>query len=94
MRILKIESLPSGKDWVDRDAIMLHSCFQILKDAVEKENVDTHSNDEAHKDFVDEVRVLYKWRKKRSKLGWSDKQHEEDDVMLLRLMKIRTVLWT
>lgn len=94
MRILKIESLPSAKDWIDRDAIMLHSCFQILKDAVEKEKVDTHCNYEAHKYFVDEVRFLYKWWKKRSKLGWSDDQHKEDDAMLFRLMKIRTALWT
>ena len=90
MRILKIESLPSAKDWVDRDEIMLHSCFQLLKDCVEKEKVDTHCNYEAHKEFVDEVRFLYKWWKKRLKIGWSDKQHEEDDAMLLRLMKIRT----
>ena len=40
MRILKIESLPSSKHWVDRDEIMLHSCFQILKDCIEKEKVD------------------------------------------------------
>ena len=93
MRILKIESLPSAKDWVDRDEIMLHSCFQLLKDCVEKEKVDTR-NYEAHKEFVDEVRFLYKWWKKRLKIGWSDNQHEEDDAMLLRLMKIRTSLWT
>jgi hypothetical protein len=42
MRVLKIESLPSAKEWIDRDEIMLHSCFQILKDCVEKEKVDTH----------------------------------------------------
>jgi hypothetical protein len=94
MRILKIESLPSAKNWVDKDEIMLHSCFQLLKDCVEKEKVDTHCNYEAHKEFVDEVGFLYKWWKKRLKLGWSDKQLEEDDAMLLRLMKIRTALWT
>ena len=94
MRILKIESLPSAKDWVDKDEVMLHSCFQLLKDCVEKEKVDTHCNYDAHKEFVDEVRFLYKWWKKRSKLGWADNQYEEDDAMLLRLMKIRTSLWT
>ena len=51
MRILKIDSLPNVKQWVDRDHIMLHACFQILQDCVEKENVDTHCNYEAHKDF-------------------------------------------
>ena len=41
MRILKIDSLPNAKQWVDRDHIMLHACFQILQDCVEKEKVDT-----------------------------------------------------
>lgn len=90
MRILKIESLPTAKSWVDRDTLMLHSCFQILKDCVEKEKVDTHCNYEANKDFVDEVRFLYNWWEKRSKMECS----KDDDKMLLRLLKIRTQLWT
>jgi hypothetical protein len=95
VRILKIDSLPKIiEKWVDRDSIMLHSCFQILKDAVEKEGVDTHCNYEAHKEFVDEVRFLYNWWKERSILPCSFEQHAEDDAMLLRLMKIRTGLWT
>ncbi len=94
MRILKINSLPSSKDWVDRDEVMLHACFQILTDCIDKEKVDKHCNYEAHKDFVDEVRFLYKWWKKRKKSEGRDNQMDEDDKMLIRLMKIRTVLWT
>jgi len=95
MRYLKIESLPSAKNWVDRDEIMLHSCFQLLKDCIEKENVDTHCDYETYKDvFVDEARFLYKWWEKRSKIGWSDEQFKEDNEMLSRLVKIRTYLWT
>lgn len=95
MRILKIESLkPRSKEWVDRDIIMLHSCFQILKDCVEKEHVDTHCNYESHKEFVDEVRFLYEWWIKRVKRIASDEQIKEDDLMLIRLMKIRSGLWT
>jgi len=94
MRVLKIESLPKAKDWVDRDVIMLHACFQILKDAVEKEQVDTHCNYEAHKDFVDEVRFLYDWWLKRMDMVHSYNEDTEDTEMLLRLMKIRTQLWT
>ena len=39
MRTLKINTLPSVKEqsWCDRDTIMLHACFQILVDWVEKE---------------------------------------------------------
>lgn len=91
MRIMRIESLPSAKEWIDRDEVMLHACFQILKDCVEKEHVDTHCNYESHKEFVDEVRFLYNWWGKRAVSDGSD---DEDDAMLLRLMKIRTFLWT
>ena len=95
MRILKINSLPSSKEWIDRDEIMLHSCFQILEDCVEKEKVDTHCYYESHKDFVDEVRFLYKWWQKRKKEdGGYGEQMEEDNKMLIRLMKIRSGLWT
>jgi hypothetical protein len=95
MRILKIESLvPKTERWIDRDEIMLHSCFQILKDCVEKERVDTHCNYESHKEFVDEVRFLYEWWIKRMKRITSDEQMKEDDLMLIRLMKIRGALWT
>jgi hypothetical protein len=95
MRYLKIESLePKNVRWVDSDVLMLHSCFQILKDCVEKEHVDTHANYETHKEFVDEVRFLYDWWSKRSKKFSSDKQDIEDDQMLLRLMEIRRILWT
>lgn len=94
MRNLKIESLPSVKDgWVDRDDIILHACFQALKDYIEKEKGDTHCNYKAHKEFVDEIRFLYKWWKKRVKRGRSDDE-SEDNEMLIRLMKIRTSLWT
>jgi len=93
MRVLKIDSLPSEKQWVDRDHIMLHACFQILQDCVEKENVDTQCNYDAHKDFVDECRFLYGWWQHR-KIDDSFDNDDEDSEMLGRLMKIRTVLWT
>ena len=95
MRILKIHTLPSAKTWQDKDEIMLHACFQLLTDFVEKENGDTHCNYETHKDFVDEVRVLYNWwRIDRVQRGLNPDLHEVDNEMLTRLMKIRTQLWT
>lgn len=94
MKNLKIESLAVKKGWIDRDEIMLHACFQILKDCVEQEHVDTQCSYEAHKDFVDEVRFLYQWWINRSQKPSSDEQIIEDDLMLIRLMKIRTGLWT
>jgi hypothetical protein len=93
MRILKIDSLPNAKQWVDRDVIILHACFQLLQDCVKKENVDSHCNYKVHTDFVDEVRFLYEWWLKR-KNDESFDNDDEDNEMLKRLMKIRRVLWT
>jgi len=95
MRILKIETLPNATEWVDRDEIMLHACFQLLRDCVDREAVDTHCNYEAHKEFVDEVRFLYAWWNKRESRNTDNIDNmEEDDIMLSRLLKIRTQLWT
>ncbi len=98
MRILKIESLPpvSKQIWIDRDEIMLHSCFQLLKDFVEKEKFEKTLEYKHHKPFIDEVRTLYKWWKKRSKKTFTNDilEMKNDDEMLIRLMKIRTQLWT
>jgi hypothetical protein len=93
MRTLKIDSLPNKKKWVDRDQIILHACFQILQDCVEKEKVDTHCNYEEHKDFVDEVRFLYNWWLNRKSNQEFDNDNE-DNEMLNRLIKIRLSLWT
>lgn len=95
MRIIKIQSLdPAYKTWIDRDEIMLHACFQILKDCVEKERVDTHCNYETHKEFVDEVRFLYNWWLSRMNNTDPIENMEEDNEMLIRLIKIRGQLWT
>jgi hypothetical protein len=97
MRTLKIESLPNKKHWVDKDFIILHACFQILKDFVDEEKGNTHCNYDAHKSFVNEVNFLYNWwkeRKNKNVVENYDKQMKEDDKMLIRLMKIRTSLWT
>jgi len=94
MRKLKIKTLPR-KSWVDKDEVMLHACFQLLVDYIEQEKGDTHCNYETHKDFVDEIRFLYKWwQERKSDDCASEEQEKEDDSMLLRLVKVRRALWT
>lgn len=100
MRKLKIYSLPNEKIWRDKDLIMLHACFQLLKDCVEQEDVLNHCNYEVHKDFVDECRALYEWweswleKEKNINNFKSFSDEEEEQEMLLRLIKIRQFLWT
>lgn len=94
MRVLKIKSLPDEEtNWIDSDYVMLHACFQILEDCVVEEGVDTHCNYDTHKTFVDEVRFLYNWwQTRKTDSGFDNRQ--VDDEMLMRLMKIRSGLWT
>ena len=40
------------------------------------------------------MRFLYNWWKERKDKFPTDEQIIEDDKMLIRLMKIRTALWT
>lgn len=90
MKILKIHNLTG---YCDKDIIMLFSCFQILEDFIEKENGLNHCDQEYHKDWITEVKELYDWWKIR-KLELYNKNDEEDDLMLERLIKIRRTLWT
>lgn len=96
-RILKIETLPSVKEasWLDRDGVMLHACFQILTDFVEKEVVPNEflmSFDTPEGKICKE---LYDWWiVRRDRPEQLDDESEIDDEQLIKLMKIRTTLWT
>lgn len=95
--LLKIESL--NDDWRDKDSILLHACFQLLKDFVEKEdlalgNTDWNA-DEKHRLAKAEIDELYKWW-----VSYTESDTPEEDSfelennMLIRLIKIRWALWT
>jgi len=84
---------------------MLHACFQLLTDCIEKEKLLTGNTDWNYsRDFKKvrtEIQTLHKWwrgRKERSsKKNFNDldpKQYEEDNAMLIRLIKVRAYLWT
>lgn len=95
-RLLKIESLPNSKEWVDRDYIMLHACFQLLQDCVDKEGLLTHCDQEYHKEELTEVKILYDWWQTRKlEIHACDFNGEKkDSEMLQRLIDIRNFLWT
>jgi hypothetical protein len=99
MRILKIHSLPPSSQWIDRDEIMLHACFQILKDFMEKENllpIDSEEIKDADDENFSEVKFLYQWWNNRinNDDNYTIEQSKEDSEMLIKLMRIRTYLWT
>jgi hypothetical protein len=95
---LKIKTLSA--DWCDKDVVMLHACFQLLTDCVEKEKLlDGNTNwnhSKATKKVKAEITALYKWWTKRKEIEneLEPKQYEMDNKMLIRLIKIRKHLWT
>ncbi len=97
--VLKIESLPNG--WRDKDDVILHACFQLLKDFVEQEKEIIEQIDWKHteetKKAKEEIDFLYNWwlgRVKEDILTLEEKQYLEDNGMLNRLIKIRKHLWS
>lgn len=101
--ILNITTLTN--EWVDKDIILLHACFQLLTNFVEQENPFTGhvewDNDEEHQHAKHEILKLYDWWTSRKILCTTEgtdifekSQYEEDNTMLIRLVKIRQFLWT
>jgi hypothetical protein len=95
--ILKIDTLDDS--WRDKDSVMLHACFQLLKDCVEKENLlDGHTDweaDEKHSLAKKEIQKLYNWWLSYTESSIPETEgYEIETEMLLRLVKIRWALWT
>ncbi len=98
---LMIETL--GEGWSDKDNVLLHACFQLLTDCVEKENLlNGHINWSENLDAKKELSFLYDWWKDRIQEEenekfdpiWTKGQYEADTEMLVRLVKMRKFLWT
>ncbi|MEJ7861841.1 MAG: hypothetical protein WKF90_09425 [Pyrinomonadaceae bacterium] len=96
--ILKIESL--SNNWRDKDDIILHACFQILKNFVEQEKemieVIDWGYEEKTKKAKLEIDFLYLWWVDRidKEDHLNEKQYEVDNQMLKRLIDVRKYLWT
>lgn len=94
---LKIGSLDGG--WVDKDIVMLHACFQLLIDYIEKEEKTVPTDWDQSPEFQaakTEIHFLYEWWKNRPQETneLDRRQFEIDSEMLIRLIKVRGYLWT
>lgn len=96
--ILTIDSLDKG--WRDKDSVMLHACFQLLTDCIEKEKLLTgHIDweaDDKHREAQKELHELYSWWQsyKEEDIPENKKKYQEENQMLIRLINIRWALWT
>lgn len=96
MRILKVNSLPSVREapWLDRDYIMLHACFQLFVDCVEKEDLFESWSHEDYEDVVEELKELYSWWKNYTLHKEPFNEEEYVQEKLERLIKLRSYLWS
>lgn len=95
--ILKIDSL--DENWRDKDCVMLHACFQLLKDCVEQEKLlSGHINwdaDEKNRLAKKEIEELYHWWLTYTESDTpNDDSYELENKMLVRLVNVRWALWT
>lgn len=98
MRHLKIESLENKNvRYYEMDEVMLHACFQVLKDFVENELMipDLHELEDEefwdHLDFYDKCIELYYWWIERNQLIHS--KDSVDQEKLKELIDMRLKLW-
>ena len=87
------------EEWHDKDSVMLHACFQLLKDFVEKEDVQHMKNnwnaDEKHNTAKKEIDELYNWWASYAESSVPDEDsYDLENSMLIRLIKVRWALWT
>jgi len=96
--ILKIESLPDG--WRDKDDVILHACFQLLKNFVEREKemieIIDWKQDAQTENAKSEIDFLYNWWLERvdKDEDLNEKLYEEENLMLKRIIDVRKYLWT
>lgn len=104
--ILKIKSLSDG--WCDKDAVLLHACFQVLNDFIHKEMLpmDKHldwSGTEETQKARKEIEELDAWWQEWKKIDRGHKttsseedvaDHLKENEMLKRLIDVRRYLWT
>ncbi|MCP4322307.1 MAG: hypothetical protein GY787_10750 [Alteromonadales bacterium] len=93
---LKIESL--NDQWRDKDSVMLHACFQLLKDTVEEEKlfeIIDWDVDEKTRSTKQEITELYNWwLTYKESVVPEPEEISEQNRMLHRLIDIRWALWT
>ncbi len=95
--ILKIDTL--DENWRDKDSVILHACFQLLKDCIENESLlNGHTNwnaDEKNRFAKTEIEELYNWWHSYAESDIPcDESNELENNMLVRLITVRWALWT
>lgn len=85
-------------DWEEIDTMMLYACFNLLERFVQEEMhlTDWEVSDvqQRVKQEIDDLSVWWNQRKLAHQDLEEEEQQQEDTEMLLRLIQIRTYLWS
>ena len=95
MKTINIRSLED--DWIDRDEIILHVCFEMLRESIENERLFAHHD--LPEGIEKQMSDLYEWWKLRKGQIDSDAypepecQYDIDNDKLIELVHLRKYLW-
>ena len=76
----KLEIATLNTAWHDKDTVLLHACFQILVDFIEKEKPGDWSHNVEHRKIWKELQSLYTW--------WKEKRPSRRDIHWEKYMEI------
>jgi hypothetical protein len=83
--------LPPG--YYDKDTLMLYACFNLLRLYFVQERPDQCINWSSRQEIWEEICFLYDWWTVHRPVR-GENNDAEDTEMLIRLMKVRSFLWT
>ena len=93
-----IELTGLNTDWEEIDTMMLFACFTLLERFVQEEmhltDWEVSARQQQIKKEIDDLSTWWNQRKLAHQDLEDEEQQQEDTEMLLRLIQIRTYLWS
>jgi hypothetical protein len=93
-----IELTGLNADWEEIDTMMLYACFSLLERFVQEEmhltDWEVSARQQQIKQEIDDLSTWWNQRKLAHQDLEDEEQQQEDTEMLLRLIQIRTYLWS
>lgn len=93
-----IELTDLNADWEEIDTMMLYACFSLLERFVQEEmhltDWEVSAVQQQIKKEIDELSTWWNQRKLAHQDLEEEEQQQEDTKMLIRLIQIRTYLWS
>lgn len=89
-----------NQDWEEIDTMILFACFNLLEKYIKQEmHLIDWETSKQQKNIKKEIDCLMNWWETRKKIhqgliGEPENQEDEDTQFLIRIIKIRSALWS